>query len=71
MAQDLTPAGPPAVDTAPLAAPDPDRVATGEEPIVEHQAVRERSYRGRFLVAYGINEVMPGPGKSSKYDTAL
>lgn len=60
MAEDLTPTGPPAVDTAPLVTPDPDRVATGEEPIVEHQAVRERSYRGRFLVAYGILGVLAG-----------
>lgn len=62
MAHDLTPTGParPAVDTEPLVAPDPDQVRGGEEPIVEHMAVRERSYRGRFLVAYGILGVAAG-----------
>lgn len=62
MAHDLTPVGPgrPAVDTEPVVQPDPDQVRTGEEPIVEHVAVRERSYRGRFLVAYGILGVVAG-----------
>ena len=62
MAHDLTPRGPdlPAVDTAPLVEPDPDQVRGGEEPIVEHVAVRERSYRGRFLIAYGILGVVAG-----------
>ncbi|MFM9124135.1 MAG: hypothetical protein ACKOSO_02990 [Actinomycetota bacterium] len=62
MAHDLTPRAPdlPAVDTEPLVQPDPDQVRTGEEPIVEHMAVRERSYRGRFLVAYGILGVVAG-----------
>lgn len=62
MAHDLTPVGPgrPAVDTEPLVAPEPDQVRTGEEPIVEHMAVRERSYRGRFLLAYGILGMVAG-----------
>jgi len=62
VAHDLTPRGPdlPAVDTAPLVEPDPDQVRGGEEPIVEHVAVRERSYRGRFLIAYGILGVVAG-----------
>ena len=62
MAHDLTPVGPgrPAVDTEPVVQPDPDQVRTGEEPIVEHMAVRERSYRGRFLLAYGILGMVAG-----------
>ncbi|MGA0122108.1 MAG: hypothetical protein ACO3KD_03770 [Gaiellales bacterium] len=62
MAEDLTPARreAPAVDTDPVVRPDPDQVRGGEEPIVEHVAGRERSYRGRFLIAYGILGVLAG-----------
>jgi hypothetical protein len=39
---------------------DPDQLRTREEPIVEHMAVRERSYRGRFRGAYGVLGVVAG-----------
>ncbi len=62
MAQDLTPRSPdvPAVDTGSLVQPDSNPLPPGEESIVEHVAVRERSYRSRFLLAYGILGMVAG-----------
>ena len=57
MAEDLTPQRP-AVDVEPVA-PTPTH-HHADEPIVEHVAVRQRSYGGRFAVAYGLLALVAG-----------
>ena len=55
MAEDLTPR--PAVDVEPWT---PQPVPGAEVPIVEHMAVPQRSFGGRFALAYGILGVVAG-----------
>ena len=57
MAEDLTPQ-PPAVDVEPWT-PAPTH-HHADEPIVEHVAVRQRSYGGRFAIAYGLLGIVAG-----------
>lgn len=57
MAEDLTP-HPPAVDVEPWT-PAPTH-HHADEPIVEHVAVRQRSYGGRFALAYGVLGIVAG-----------
>lgn len=57
MAEDLTPQRP-AVDVEPVT-PAPTH-HHADEPIVEHVAVRQRSYGGRFALAYGLLGIVAG-----------
>ena len=57
MAEDLTPQ-PPAAEVEPWT-PTPTH-HHADEPIVEHVAVRQRSYGGRFALAYGVLGIVAG-----------